>query len=174
MLVFSSEAFRCPANPQIASSHRVYNTAGVKLQLTASLLLHTRSFLAIVRSCIFFFLVRSTPSLCLNTIQTFILNVCQALTVYWTEVTNAGQTPPTCYKLKRLRECVCSHASGLRVALFSPQSWFTEVFFCVGLMFRRDCVFTWTFSRDTPTFACIQEFRPFGFVVKTALFGMTD
>lgn len=34
---------------------RVYNTARVKLQLTASLLLHTRSFLAIVRSCNFFF-----------------------------------------------------------------------------------------------------------------------
>ncbi len=43
------------SNPQIASSHRVYNTARVKLQLTASLLLHTRSFLAIVCSCIFFY-----------------------------------------------------------------------------------------------------------------------
>lgn len=85
---------------------RVYNTDKVKLQLTASLLLHTRSFLAIVRSCIFF-LVHSTHSPCLNTIQTFILNVCQALTVYRTEVTNAGPTPPTCYKLKRLCAIVC-------------------------------------------------------------------
>ncbi len=44
----------------------------------------------------------------------------------------------------------------------------------IGLMFRRDCVLTCTFSGDMPTYACILEFRPSGFVFKTALFGMTD
>lgn len=130
VFVLFSDAFSCPANPQIAHSRKVYNTAGVKLQLTTSLLLHARSFFGYCSFSHIFFFLRSTPSLCLNTIQTFILNVCQALTVYRTKVTNAGPTPPTCYRLKRLCECVCSHTSGLHVALFSLQSWFTEVFLC--------------------------------------------
>lgn len=156
VFVLFLDAFSCPANPQIAHSRKVYNTAGVKLQLTASLLLHTRSFLAIVCSRIFFFL-RSTPSLCLNAIQTFILNVCQALTVYRTKVTNAGPTPPTCYRLKRLCECVCSHTYRPACCLiFSSELIHRGISVWAlhdVLMFRRDFIFACTFSGDTPTYA---------------------
>lgn len=176
-LVFFCEAFRCSVNPQIASSHMVYNTAGVKLQLTASLLLHTRSFLAIVRSSIFFFFSFIPPPH--RAWTPFRLSFWMSVKLWlcigpkWLMLDR--RHPPAiswkgcaCVWVLILQACVLPYFL-LRA---DSQRYFGVS--AASLIFRRDCVFTCTFSGDTPTYACIQEFRPSGFVLKTALFGMTD
>lgn len=164
--VLFCNAFSCPANPQTAHSRKVYNTAGVKFYLTTSLLLHTRFFLAIVRSCIPPFV--PPPHRAWTPFRlSFWMSVKLWLCVRPKWLMLDRRHPPAIGWKGCASVCVLTlQACTLPCFLFRGISvWALHV----GLTFRRDCVFTCTFSGHTPTYAYTQEFRPSSFVVKTTI-----